>query len=175
VPLPAAFPWPILVAQHMPASFTGPLAKRLDGICSLHVIEARRPTVLQAGCVYLGRGDADIIVSKRASSLIVMTVPVNVNYPWHPSTDRLVRSAMEQVPAAQLIGILMTGMGDDGAKAMAELRLKGGKTIAEAEETAVIWGMPGELVRADGATYTLPLTKIAQRLQSLVPNHAARS
>lgn len=175
LPLPAAFPWPILVAQHMPASFTGPLARRLDGICSLHVVEATRPTVVQAGCVYLGRGDADIVVSKRASRLMVMTVPVNVDYPWHPSTDRLVRSAMEHVPAAQLIGILMTGMGNDGAKAMTELQSRGGKTIAEAEETAVVWGMPGELVRADGATWTLPLTKIAQRLQSLVPNHAAHS
>jgi two-component system chemotaxis response regulator CheB len=175
IPLPAAFPWPILVAQHMPASFTGALAKRLDGICSLSVMEAITPTVMRAGCVYIGRGDADIVVSKRGSGLVVMSVPSNANYPWHPSTDRLVRSAMEHVPATQLIGILMTGMGNDGATAMAELHRKGGKTIAEAEETAVIWGMPGELVRADGATWTVALPKIAQRLQRLVPDHAARS
>ena len=175
VPLASTFAWPILVAQHMPASFTASLAKRLDGICSVKVIELRQPTVLQAGCVYIGRGDADIVVSKRASSLVAMTVPVNKSYPWHPSTDRLVRSAMDHVPPAQLIGILMTGMGDDGAKAMAELRSKGGKTIAEAEETAVVWGMPGELVRVDGATWTLPLPRIAQRLQKLVPANAARS
>jgi two-component system chemotaxis response regulator CheB len=104
-----------------------------------------------------------------------MTVPVNASYPWHPSADRLVRSAMEHVPARQLIGVLMTGMGNDGAGAMAELRLRGGNTIAEAEETAVVWGMPGELVRADGATWTLPLPKIAQKLQKLVPSHASRS
>jgi two-component system chemotaxis response regulator CheB len=173
VPLRSTFPWPILVAQHMPASFTASLAKRLDGICSVDVIEVRQPTVMRSGCVYIGRGDADIVVSKRASSLVVMTVPVNPGYPWHPSTDRLVRSALEHVLPAQLIGILMTGMGDDGAKAMAELRAKGGKTIAEAEETAVVWGMPGELVRADGATWTLPLPKIARKLQELVPVHAA--
>lgn len=175
VPLPSTFPWPILVAQHMPPSFTGPLARRLDGICSLNVIEARRPTIMQAGCVYIGRGDADIVVSKRSSNLLVMTVPVNASYPWHPSADRLVRSAMEHVPARQLIGVLMTGMGNDGAGAMAELRLRGGNTIAEAEETAVVWGMPGELVRADGATWTLPLPKISQKLQKLVPSHASRS
>jgi two-component system chemotaxis response regulator CheB len=175
LPLPSTFPWPILVAQHMPASFTGPLAKRLDGICSLHVMEARSPTSMQAGCVYIGRGDADIVVSKRGSGLVVMSVPVNAGYPWHPSTDRLVRSAMEHVPATQLIGILMTGMGDDGARAMAELHAKGGRTIAESEKTAVIWGMPGELVRADGASWTLALPKIAQRLQTLVPDHAAHS
>jgi two-component system, chemotaxis family, protein-glutamate methylesterase/glutaminase len=86
-----------------------------------------------------------------------------------------VRSAMEQLPARQLIGILMTGMGNDGAAAMTELYRKGGKTIAEAEETAIIWGMPGELVRAEGATWTVPLPKIAQRLQRLVPDHAAHS
>ena len=175
VPLPAAFPWPILVAQHMPASFTASLAKRLDGICSLKVFEVRQPTILQPGCAYIGRGDADIVVSKRASTLVAMTVPINRTYPWHPSTDRLVRSAMEHLPATQLIGILMTGMGDDGAKAMTEMRLKGGRTIAEAEDTAVVWGMPGELVRAGGATWTLPLPKIAQKLKKLVPDHAAHS
>ena len=174
VPLPATFPWPILVAQHMPAGFTGPLAKRLNGICSLNVMEVTSPTPLQAGCVYIGRGDADIIVSKRARGLVVMSVPAKASYPWHPSTDRLVRSAMEAMPASQLIGVLMTGMGDDGAEAMAELRRSGGHTIAEAEETAVVWGMPGELVRADGATWVVPLPKIASRLRTMVPAHAVR-
>jgi two-component system chemotaxis response regulator CheB len=175
LPLTAAFPWPILVAQHMPASFTGSLARRLNGICSLTIIEATRPIPMQAGCVYIGRGDADVIVSKRASGLVVMSVPANAHYPWHPSTDRLVRSALEHVQATQLIGILMTGMGNDGAAAMTELRSKGGRTIAEAEETAVVWGMPGELVRANGATWTLPLPKIAKKLQKLVPEHASHS
>jgi two-component system, chemotaxis family, protein-glutamate methylesterase/glutaminase len=175
VPLPASFPWPILVAQHMPPSFTGPLATRLDGICALNVMEARGPTALQPGCVYIGRGDADLVISKRGAGLVAMTVPVNPSYPWHPSVDRLVRSAMEHVPARQLIGVLMTGMGNDGAQAMAELRLRGGSTIAEAEETAIVWGMPGELVRAAGATWTLPLPAIAPHLQKLVPAHAARS
>ncbi len=69
----------------------------------------------------------------------------------------------------------MTGMGNDGASAMAELQAGGGITIAEAEETAVVWGMPGELVRAGGATFIVPLPKIAQRLQSLVPLHALRT
>ena len=174
VPLPATFPWPILVAQHMPAGFTGPLAKRLDGLCALKVMEASSPMPLQAGCVYIGRGDADIIVSKRARGLVVMPTPAKASYPWHPSTDRLVRSAMENMPHAQLIGVLMTGMGNDGAEAMAELRRGGGHTIAEAEETAVVWGMPGELVRADGATWVVPLPKIASRLRTMVPAHAAR-
>jgi two-component system chemotaxis response regulator CheB len=173
VPLASTFAWPIVVAQHMPASFTGSLARRLDGICAVNVFEVSQPTVLNAGSVYIGRGDADIVISKRGTSFVATTAPRDESYPWHPSADRLVRSAMEHIPAAHLIGILMTGMGSDGASAMAELRAKGGKTIAEAQETAVVWGMPGELVRADGATWTLPLPRIAQRLQKLVPEHAA--
>jgi two-component system, chemotaxis family, protein-glutamate methylesterase/glutaminase len=174
VSLPPTFPWPILVAQHMPAAFTEPFATRLDGICALDVVEVARAMQLRAGCIYIGRGDADIVVSKRAPGLIVTSVPAKSDYPWHPSTDRLVRSAMEHIPAKQLIGVLMTGMGDDGAKAMTELRANGGRTIAEAEETAVIWGMPGELVRAGGATWVVALPEIAQRLQRAVPSHASR-
>ena len=174
-PLPATFPWPILVAQHMPSAFTGPLARRLDGICALQVVEAAVPLPLEAGKVYIGRGDADIVLSRRAGVLTVLAAPEKTDYPWHPSTDRLVRSAMALVPATQLIGVLMTGMGNDGAVAMTELRAGGGATIAEAEETAVVWGMPGELARAGGATFVLPLQKIAQRLQALVPLHAPRT
>jgi two-component system chemotaxis response regulator CheB len=172
VPLQLGFPWPILVAQHMPAGFTGPLAKRLGGLCALNVSEITCPTPLEAGCVYIGRGDADLVVSKRRSGLIAMTAPSDPDYPWHPSTDRLVRSAMQYVPASQLVGVLMTGMGDDGAEAMATLRAQGGATIAEAEETAVVWGMPGELVRRGGAAHVVPLQSIAQRLQKLVPRAA---
>ena len=173
--LPQTFPWPILVAQHMPGGFTGAFAKRLDGICALDVVEVSRPMRMQPGCVYIGRGDADIVVSRRPSSLVVMAAPAKSTYPWHPSTDRLVRSAMDHLPAGQLIGVLMTGMGDDGAKAMTELRVKGGKTIAEAEETAVVWGMPGELVKAGGADWVLPLPRIADRLRKLVPTDASHT
>ncbi len=167
-PLPATFPWPILVAQHMPATFTGPLARRLDGICALTVVEVVRPTLVQPGTAYIGRGDADLIVSRRAGGVVAMAAPSQPGYPWHPSADRLVRSAMDHLPASRLIGVLMTGMGYDGAEAMTLLRSQGGRTIAEAEETAVVWGMPGELVRANGADWVLPLPRIASRLLKLI-------
>jgi two-component system, chemotaxis family, protein-glutamate methylesterase/glutaminase len=173
--LPQSFPWPILVAQHMPADFTAAFAKRLNGICALEVIEASHPMLAQPGCVYIGRGDADIVVSRRPSGLVVMAAPAKSTYPWHPSTDRLVRSAMDHLPATQLIGVLMTGMGNDGAEAMTLLRAKGGKTIAEAEETAVVWGMPGELVKAGGADWVVPLPGIADRLRKLVPSDASHT
>ena len=167
-PLPASFPWPMVVAQHMPGTFTGPLARRLDGLCELSVVEVRAPVSLQPGVVYIGRGDADIVVSRRGGALMAMAAPA-ADYPWHPSADRLVRSALNQIAASQLIGILMTGMGNDGAEAMTLLRSGGGRTIAEAEETAVVWGMPGELVKAGGADYVVPVHDIAARLQKLVP------
>ena len=173
--LPASFPWPIVIAQHMPSTFTGALAQRLDGICALRVLEVAAPVVLQPGCAYLGRGDADLIVSRRPAGLVAMPAPSRASYPWHPSTDRLVRSALEHVPASQLIGVLMTGMGNDGADAMAELHAKGGRTIAESEETAVIWGMPGELVKAGGADWVVPLPRIAEHLQRMTPANAVRT
>lgn len=167
--LPASFPWPILVAQHMPASFTGPLARRLNGLTELSVVEVRTPTVLQSGFVYVGRGDADITVSRRGAGLVAMAAPAIADYPWHPSADRLVRSALNHMAPSQLIGILMTGMGNDGAEAMTLLQSRGGRTIAEAEETAVVWGMPGELVKAGGADLIVPLPDIATQLLKLVP------
>jgi two-component system chemotaxis response regulator CheB len=102
-----------------------------------------------------------------------MPAAAKPGYPWHPSVDRLVRTAMDHLPAAQLIGVLMTGMGNDGAEAMCLLREQGGRTIAEAEASAVVWGMPGELVRLGGAGWVIPLPKIAQRLQRLVSSDAA--
>ena len=171
-PLPQHFPWPILVAQHMPATFTGTLAKRLDALCEVRVVEVLRPTALEAGHVYIGRGDADLIVTRRSAALFAMSAPAEADYPWHPNTNRLVESALKHVAPTQLIGVLMTGMGNDGAAAMARLHELGGTTIAESKDTAVVWGMPGELVAADGADWTEPVHKIAARLQELTPSAA---
>lgn len=173
--LPAGFPWPVVIAQHMPAGFTAALAKRLNELCALRVVEVLGPTPLEPGCAYVGRGDADVVVAVRRGGLTAMSTPADADYPWHPSTDRLVRSALKHVPPAQLIGVLMTGMGNDGAEAMTELRSVGGRTIAESEDTAVVWGMPGELVKAGGADWVEPVQNIAARLLTLVPEHAARS
>ncbi len=162
--LPAEFAWPIVVAQHMPASFTGPLARRLDGICALCVSEVVGQTRLAPGNVYVARGDGDIVISSRGGFLVAMAAPSDPAHRWHPSVDRMVRSAMNHVQATNMVGILMTGMGNDGAAAMADLRSAGGFTIAESEETAVVWGMPGEMVRRDGASEIRRLDEIGLRL-----------
>jgi two-component system chemotaxis response regulator CheB len=166
-PLPENFPWPILVAQHMPSGFTGSLASRLDRICKLRVAEVINSTLLRPGTVYIGRGDADITVASGNDGLFAASVAALAGYPWHPSADRLVRTAMAALGAGQLIGVLMTGMGNDGAQAMTDLRHAGGRTIAEAESTAIVWGMPGELVRLGGAEFILPLPEIAPLLAEM--------
>ncbi|MGV8950690.1 MAG: chemotaxis-specific protein-glutamate methyltransferase CheB [Cypionkella sp.] len=166
--LPTDLRWPIVIAQHMPQVFTGPLSRRLDRLSPLSVSEVTGPTPLLPGGVYIARGGGDMVIGTRAGQLIANAAPMQTDYPWHPSVDRLVRSAMQHVPSAQLVGILLTGMGSDGAAAMAELRATGGHTIAEARDTAVVWGMPGELVARDGAVDTLPIDEIPRRLMELL-------
>lgn len=161
--LPADFPWAVLVAQHMPASFTGVFARRMDGLCALDVSEVTGPVPLESGRVYIGRGDADLVVEKRLGRLVANSVPADDSL-WHPSADRLVASAMAATPAALLTGVLLTGMGHDGATAMAALRQQGGRTIAESEETAVVFGMPQELIRRNGADLVLPSDAVARQI-----------
>jgi two-component system chemotaxis response regulator CheB len=102
-----------------------------------------------------------------------MPAPAKAGYLWHPSVERMVVSALENIDASKLIGVLMTGMGNDGAKAMKRLREAGGHTIAEAESTAIVWGMPGELVKNGGAEMVRPLEDIAATIIDMVSNHAA--
>jgi two-component system chemotaxis response regulator CheB len=174
--VPKGFPWPVLVAQHMPANFTAAFARRLDRTCALDVVEVSRPMQLQAGTIYIGRGDADVVVSRRPSGPHAMPVPALRSYPWHPSVERMVSSALEHFEAASVMGVLMTGMGRDGADAMKELKERGGRTIAEAESTAVVWGMPGELVKNGGATMVMPVEDIAAAIVQGVEDavHQAR-
>ncbi len=166
--LPGDFPWPIVIAQHMPASFTGPLARRLDRMCALSVQEVDGTTLLLPGHAYIGKGDADLILSRRAGGLVAMAAPSSADHFWHPSVDRLVESALRLVAPDRLIGVLMTGMGTDGAAAMSRVKQEGGVTIAEAESTAVVWGMPGALVNRGGATGVYPLDEIASHLMALL-------
>jgi two-component system chemotaxis response regulator CheB len=165
--LPATFPWPLVVAQHMPRAFTSALARRLDAACALRVIEVTAPEPLRPGVVYVARGDADLVLSRRGDSVVAMPAPSSPAFRWHPSVDRLVDSAVERIGAGRLVGVLMTGMGSDGALSMTRLRAEGGVTIAEAEASAVVWGMPGELVRAGGASHIAPLGLIAAELLAL--------
>jgi two-component system chemotaxis response regulator CheB len=164
--LPASLPWPVLVAQHMPASFTASFAHRLDGLCPLKVVEANRPMPLEAGTIYIGKGGADMVVVRRSGRLTLIAKPENEVFLWHPSAELLGRSALEQVEAANVIGVMLTGMGSDGAAAFTDIRRRGGRTIAESEASAVVFGMPAELIKRDGATVILPAEKIAAQVNT---------
>jgi two-component system chemotaxis response regulator CheB len=162
--LPAGFPWPVVVAQHMPVAFTATLARRLDELCALRVVEVERATVLEPGMVCIARGGADVELARRGGRLQAACVPSSPDRPWHPNADRLVTSALRLLPPDRLVGVLLTGMGNDGATAMAELHARGGRTIAESEESAVVFGMPQDLIRRGGAGVVLPSNRIASQL-----------
>jgi len=162
--LPASFPWPIVIAQHMPANFTHALAKRMDKLCALQVLEISRPLKLETGNIYIGRGDADIVLRKNGQDIMVTSIPMLPEYVWHPSVDALVESAQTILQPQHIIGVLLTGMGNDGATSMAKLRQEGGHTIAESEQSAIVNGMPRELIELNGAEVVLPAGEIASQL-----------
>jgi two-component system chemotaxis response regulator CheB len=162
--LPADFPWSVIVAQHMPGSFTGVFARRLNEGCRMRVVEAAQRMPLEPGTVYIAKGDADIAISRGATGFVATPVPLGRDHLWHPSVQRMVTSALDAAPADRLIGVQLTGMGDDGAEAMATLRQRGGLTIAQDEETSVVFGMPNELIKRGGATVVLPSGAIAGQL-----------
>jgi two-component system, chemotaxis family, protein-glutamate methylesterase/glutaminase len=162
--LPADFPWAVLVAQHMPGSFTNVFAKRMDSICSMHVQEVSHQRPIEPGNIYIAKGDADLVVIGRNKAWLATPVPSSQQHLWHPSVARLVTSATDAMPADRLVGVMLTGMGDDGAAAMTELKRKGGRTIAQDEATSVVFGMPCELIKAGGADLVLPSNRIARQL-----------
>jgi two-component system, chemotaxis family, protein-glutamate methylesterase/glutaminase len=162
--LPAGFPWPLVIAQHMPSSFTGVFARRLASLCQVPVSEVARQTVIESGNVYIARGDADLVFTKTGLGLMALPAPASAQHLWHPSVTRMVESAMKVLPPDRLVGVQLTGMGDDGAQAMAQLRSRGGRTIAQDEATSIVFGMPGELVRLRGADAVLPADRITSQL-----------
>lgn len=168
------FPLPVLVCQHMPATITPHFAQRLNQICNLPVQEVRRSTVLEPGHIYIGRGDADLVVIERGGRLLATCLPAEPRIPWHPSVGRMVQSAMRHVVAKDIIGVMLTGMGDDGAEEMAALRAAGGRTIAESQESCVVFGMPQALIARDGADVVLPGHCIAQQVASWAFEIASR-
>lgn len=162
--LPAHFPYPVVVAQHMPKFFTEPFAKRLDQLCPMQVVEAMHPMELKSGTIYIARGGADVSFSVREDRLYVQPRPESMEYRWHPSVELLGLSALQHCEARQLIGVMLTGMGSDGAESFTAIRRQGGRTIAESEDSAIVFGMPKELIEHGGANKVLPVHEIAAQL-----------
>jgi two-component system chemotaxis response regulator CheB len=166
--LPADFPAPIVIAQHIPAGFSYQMAIRIDAAGPLSAEEVSSSAELRPGHVYIGKGDADLIVARRNGVLVARSVPMDTINRWHPSVTRLVNSAMDVAQPSSIVAVQLTGMGDDGAEAITRLHKAGGRTVAESEESAVVWGMPGELVKRGGATKVLNAERVAEQLRSWV-------
>jgi two-component system chemotaxis response regulator CheB len=164
--LPLGFPWPVLVAQHMPAAFTRAFADRLNQCCALEVVEAGSAMAVEAGRVYIGRGGADMLLASRGGRLTVLPAPENPEFLWHPSVELLGRSVMQHFDPRRTTAVLLTGMGHDGSDAFTEIKRRGGHTIAESEDSAVVYGMPAELVNKGGASLVLAAEKIAAQLST---------
>lgn len=163
--LPARFPVPIVVVQHMPPGFTEAFARRLDSLSRLRVREAVEGMRLLPGQVAVAPGGRHLRVS---SGLAVVLTAEPAEARHIPSIDVAMRSAARSRPG-RVLGILLTGMGEDGADGMATIRAGGGVTIAESEASCVVYGMPRAAVRRGGASLVLPLEEIAELLAAVPP------
>jgi len=166
--LPANFPVPVLVAQHMPPGFTGPLAQRLNGLCALTVREGINGEVLKAGTVYVAPAGKQMQVQRKSGQLVLQIgdeAPIATLY--HPSVDVMFLSLAKSVGKGTL-GVVMTGMGNDGMRGMKELKGLEGFAIAESEETCVVYGMPRSIVDAGLADRVVPLGQIGRTIVECV-------
>ena len=164
--LPASATTAVVVAQHMPERFTKTFAERLDKVGGMRVAEASDVHHLTAGRAFICPGGRCIELVALQRGLGVKVVAADAGDRYIPSVDRLFESAA-RVCGASTVGVVLTGMGDDGARGVVALRDAGGIVMAEAPETAVIYGMPGAAVRTGAVDRSLPLRAMAERLAEL--------
>jgi two-component system chemotaxis response regulator CheB len=163
--IPADINAAIFLTQHMPPAFTSTFAKRLDGACKLSVFEAEPGMIVQAGCCYVARGGFHLTVARKSDGQVVMRTPSMPQKLFMPSVDVMMESLLK-LYGADVIGVLMTGIGDDGADAMVNIRRAGGRTIAESEDTAVVFGMPREAILRGGAEIIAPAWRVPAEIMA---------
>jgi two-component system chemotaxis response regulator CheB len=156
--LPASSP-AIAIVQHMPERFTLAFARRLDSVCKLEVIEAHHGDRMQAGRVLIAPGGRHMLLRRTGNQYHVDLLDGPLITRHRPAVDMLFRSAAQSA-GANALGILMTGMGDDGAIGLKDLRDCGARTIAQDEASCVVFGMPREGIRLGGACEVVPLARI---------------
>lgn len=157
--LPGHLEAAIVIAQHMPAQFTTTFSERLNRLSQLRVIEMHTHEVLQNGSVYVSPGDGDLIFSRVDESYKIERVSLSPKCRYSPCIDRMFVSAA-QVVGENLLGVVLTGMGDDGTKGCAEIYKAGGTLLVESEETAIVYGMPQAVVEAKIPAKIRPLHMI---------------
>jgi two-component system chemotaxis response regulator CheB len=160
--LPADAPG-IVVVQHMPERFTAAFARRLDSLCEMEVKEAADGDVVLRGRVLVAPGNLHTMIERSGARYFVSVKEGPLVTRHRPSVDVLFRSAARSV-GANAVGVIMTGMGDDGARGMAEMRNAGAFTLAQDEATSIVFGMPKEAIAHGGVEKIVPLHKLAQEI-----------
>jgi two-component system chemotaxis response regulator CheB len=153
---------PTVISQHMPATFTKSFAQRLDRLCAARVTEASDGDLLTPGHIYLAPGDAHLEISRSTPRLCRLSRAERVNG-HRPSVDVMFKSMVRTV-GNQAVGVILTGMGRDGAEGLLELRRAGGTTIGQDEVSSVVYGMPRVAFEIGAVETQLPLSKISQKI-----------
>lgn len=157
--LPATTPG-ILIVQHMPEKFTHAFARRLDGLCAMTIKEAEDGDVVQPGRVLIAPGNQHMLLHRAGTRYTVQIVEGPHVSRHRPSVDVLFRSA-SQTAGRNAMGVILTGMGDDGARGLLEMRQAGSITLAQDEASSVVFGMPKEAIARGGASKVVPLARVA--------------
>ncbi|MGA2842124.1 MAG: chemotaxis response regulator protein-glutamate methylesterase [Steroidobacteraceae bacterium] len=156
----------IVITQHIPKLFSGAFARRMDSVCQLSVCEAEDRQQVLRGHAYIAPGDKHLRLVRDGARYVCRLdegPPVNRH---KPSVDVLFRSVAQEA-GRNAIGVILTGMGKDGAVGLKEMRDAGSRTIAQDEATSIVWGMPGEAVAVGAAADVLPLGEIYSRVLAL--------
>ena len=156
----------IVITQHIPPKFSTSFAERMDGISAMTVYEAEDGQQIVPGHVYIAPGDQHLIIERSGARYYCRLNDGPAVSRHKPSVDVLFRSVAQSV-GPNAIGVMLTGMGDDGARGMLEMKEAGAPTIAQDEASSVVWGMPGEAVKRGAVDTELPLSRIAGKLISL--------
>ena len=165
--IPANFPLPVVIAQHMPPIFTELLARRLSSKCPLPVREGKQGEPLVPGCIWIAPGDFHLVVQRENNKFALQTHQGPRENFCRPSVDVLFRSVAAAYGAGAL-GVILTGMGQDGLKGCETLCAAGGSVIVQDEATSVVWGMPGFVARAGLAERVLPIDQIGAEISRRV-------
>jgi two-component system chemotaxis response regulator CheB len=166
--LPKDFPVPIVIAQHMPQNFTGPFAERLNQLSQITVREAAAGDQLKPGLALLAPGGWHMRIERKRSLETVVTLGESRDdLIYRPSVDELMLSVSECFPGRAL-GVILTGMGNDGVRGMTALKKSGGRIFAQNEETCVVYGMPKSVVDAGIADKVLAIDEMVGEIINAV-------
>ena len=153
----------IFIVQHMPPNFTASYAERLNKNCEINVVEVKDKMIVKPGTVYIGKGGKHLKLRERIDGEVAIRLS-NVPKEFFVPSVNIMMESVSNIYKKRVIGVLMTGMGKDGVNSMVKIKENGGTTIAESEETAIVFGMPKEAIKRGVVDEILPSYDIAEAL-----------